>query len=399
MGDSQKVSKSGKAEKSRPGRGEREKKSESLYVSAKNAIFTEFREELLFLGKESPILPYSRGLTERRQVKFPRLKLIMADLAFLTYYWDPQEIPKPTILYVGAAPGIHIELLDKLFADFDITWILYDPAEFKMEKSNKIDWITEKDKFIPKNRINIINDYFTEDDALKYQGRKDVFFISDVRSGGLKETTWDPKTFDRKYIIPDMLMQAQWVKTVKPIKASLKFRLPYYFPDDNMSRDFSYFPGTIVKELWIGARSTETRLVPSSYEFVTWDIQWYEQAMFYHNVIFRSDTIFFNPLKGKKSRVEIDAPEHLNSFDDTAHIFILMRYLEKITGSWDEKIVLALSRMIIREIGKQKKYEVSLDFFRTRKAAYFEKQKEEKRKQIEEKKKVSKKTVELAEED
>lgn len=346
----------------------------------------------MFLGKDSPILPYSRGLAERRQVKFPRLKLLMADLTFLTYYWDPEEIPKLTIVYVGAAPGIHIEILDLMFANFDITWILYDPAEFKLTKSEKIDWITEKDKFVPKNRISIIRDYFTDDDAMRYQNRKDLFFISDIRTGGLKENDWEPKTFDLKYVIPDMAMQAQWVKIVRPMKASLKFRLPYYFPETGMSRNFSYFPGMIVKELWIGARSTETRLVPSSYDFVDWDIKWYEQAMFYHNIIFRADTFFYDFLKGKRSKDEIDPPEHLNSFDDVAHVFILTKYLEKLTGTWSEREVLALSRTLIQEIGKQKKYPISLDFLRTRKATYFEQKKEERRKAVGEEKKTSKKS-------
>lgn len=73
---------------------------------------------------------------------------MLVEIHFLTQYGHMSK----NVVYAGAAPGMHIEYLSRLFRDH--TFYLYDPHEIKVQKSD---------------RINVIQSYFTEKEAMMYK--------------------------------------------------------------------------------------------------------------------------------------------------------------------------------------------------------------------------------------
>src|SRR5919109_4015273 len=73
--------------------------------------------------------PYRRRSGEEKEtIKWGQLKLLNAEVQFLTLYWNPAKVPRPAIVYAGAAEGTHLAVLARLFptAIFD----LYDQRPF-----------------------------------------------------------------------------------------------------------------------------------------------------------------------------------------------------------------------------------------------------------------------------
>jgi hypothetical protein len=274
-------------------------------------------------------------------VESGRRKLILADFTLFTYFWDPQKIPEPTVVYVGAAPGIHIPFISKCFPQIK-KFELYDPAEFKVESTEK---------------IQIHQEFFTDKLAETYRDRKDVIFISDIR--GHKEKDMPVEIFERDILIPNMRDQARWYQIMTPPLASLKFRLPYY--KQSKSPIFEYLPGTIVKQVWTGYQSTETRLIPSGTKMIDYNLKWYEEAMFYHNALLRNEIqVFANPLEGKKKLESIDGKELLNDFDSVYEAIVLRDYIIKYSGKYKANQVVALTRAITTQVNKMKKKSLSM---------------------------------------
>ena len=61
-------------------------------------------------------------------LKWGQMKLFITELQFLNKYWNPEEVPNPTCVYVGAATGNHIVFLARMFPQ--IKFHLYDGIEF-----------------------------------------------------------------------------------------------------------------------------------------------------------------------------------------------------------------------------------------------------------------------------
>lgn len=144
----------------------------------------------------------------------------MSEIEFLTLYGDEEC----TIVYAGAAPGTHTNYLSTLFHKF--RFILIDPAPFDAK---------------PTNKIEIINDFFTDYLATKYEGTK-TLFICDIRSMEMKMSEDEKEHRVRE----DMQMQMNWIKIMKPKASMLKFRLPY------TSGETEYLKGTIFLPVWGG---------------------------------------------------------------------------------------------------------------------------------------------------
>lgn len=281
-------------------------------------------------------------------VKSGRRKLIMADFALLTYFWDPKKVPNPTVIYVGAAPGIHIPFTADAFPEIK-KFILVDPAPFLVE---------------PNEKIEIINDYFTDQMAEKYKGRDDIIFISDIREGFQKEDTKEAiEKMEKEILIPNLEMQAKWYLIIKPYLCSLKFRLPYY--EKGKERSFPYLPGYIVKQIWTGYQSVETRLIPTGTQMIPYDLKWYEDALYYHNAVLRNEVqIFLNPLKNRDPLSPINGKELLNDFDSVCEAIILRDYLIKYTGNYRSSDVVALTEVITEVMNRKKKHPTSMENLR-----------------------------------
>lgn len=176
-------------------------------------------------------------------------KLLVNEINFLA------QNPGRTVVYAGAAPGIHIKLLAELFPERE--FILYDPHKFAIS---------------PTDRIRIVNTIFTDTDAKQYAGQ-DVLFISDIRSG---EDHMSHGDFE-KSVAYDLELQKKCIHIMKPKKSMLKFRLPFN------SDEISYFDGDIILQPWAPPTSAETRLITDGSGERKYVLREYENRMYYVN--------------------------------------------------------------------------------------------------------------------
>src|SRR5574337_94987 len=92
----------------------------------------------LFVTDASGKMPYrSRKGEQRTAISWGQRKLIIGEIEFFLYFWNPKTLPNPTVVYVGASPGSHIPLLSSMFESV-AAWHLYDPRPFKIQGTSKI---------------------------------------------------------------------------------------------------------------------------------------------------------------------------------------------------------------------------------------------------------------------
>lgn len=300
----------------------------------------------------------SRASDSKTSIKWGQFKLLIEEIQFLTLYWNPETIPTPTVVYVGSAVGTHIDVLVKLFPQ--IKWQLYDPRDH--------------DRILVGNpQINIHKKFFTDDDAKQYAERKDVFFICDVRSSDYSRgEKLDIKTqhLNEAFVANDMDMQMRWTKMMKPVKASLKFRLPYTWPwiaeigVDGPKRDAfmteypwitslkngtrTYLDGLVYIQQWGPVTTTETRLVPHD-DLTTreWDYKAHEEMMYYHNTQVREKQKFLNPITGERTNVSSKIGL-LSDYDSVATTAIIMEFLQKFgVKATSDRVVALLEALIL----------------------------------------------------
>lgn len=350
-----------------------------------------FTRDQLIIRDDSPTLTYRRRKGEKKTaIEWARRKLLVSEIQFLTLFWNPKEVPHPKIVYIGAAPGIHIPFLLEYLPQLE--YHLYDPRPFKIN---------------PTNQIKIYPQLFTDQDALQWKGRSDVFFISDIRrdyqipldstnplnpseSVNRIDTTTIVTTGEEsrkleKEILEDMEDQKRWVEIIEPVQAMLKFRLPYVDGTRSSSADrrfYPYFLGYILKQCWTGPTSAETRLVPISstrnqqnqqnrkdydknpedrqnkYTMKAYDTVKYQDQMFYHNAVNRETIKYQNPIT--KDDTPLDAPELLLDYDSVAEFTILREFQAKLISlyftqsKWTsidlDRETLKLSRLITQRL-------------------------------------------------
>ena len=282
--------------------------------------WTTFTPQYKVISAKDPEMKYQRrhGL-KKTSVPWGQRKLALSIVEFLTDHWDKRIVPNPILLYIGAAPGNNIEyIMTNLFPDFTVH--LYDPREMK---------VTPTDKMVVHKQL------FTDETAQQWSGRNDVFLMSDLRSVDSYST--DEETRE-KGIWEDMQLQARIYETVRPVKAMLKFRLPYYI-EGTTSRYSEYLYGLVYRGIWAPQSSTETRLVPMAnsdgVDRISWDNLKYESQLYYHNVRVRERMSFRNPFFNEneiEAMTPVDGDELTNDYDSIAEVIVWRDYLQKVGG-------------------------------------------------------------------
>ena len=156
-------------------------------------------------------------------------KLLLTEVNFLTNYSDLSK----NIIYIGAAPGHHIEFLSTLFPDH--TFYLYDPRDFAIGKTDK---------------ILIFQKYFELNDV---KDLDNFLLISDIRQEVNVNTMSQQEICN--IVLEDMELQKGWVLNLKPEVSLLKFRIPLFCDT------FEYFNGELIKQPWAPESTYETRLI------------------------------------------------------------------------------------------------------------------------------------------
>ncbi|CAH6418949.1 Cap-specific mRNA (nucleoside-2-O-)-methyltransferase [uncultured virus] len=300
------------------------------------------RNKHFTVGDGDPRTPYSRRKTESKlAVKWGQFKLLMEEVQFFNLYWDPSKVPRPVVVYVGSATGTHIAVLADMFPWF--TFHLHDPREHDpILKGNK--------------NIHIHKGFFNDEEAKVYAERKDVFLIVDIRSTTYKRnenvSTAEAKE-NEAIVASDMDKQMAWTRIIRPVKASLKFRLPYSWDFVKaQGKTRAYLDGLVYLQQWGPVTTTETRLVPhDDLRMRDWDYQAHEEMMFHHNTKVRAVQAFLNPITGSDGAV---APKMglLSDYDSVATTVITMEYLEKFGVKPTQETVLPLLKEMIRGAAK-----------------------------------------------
>ena len=262
----------------------------------------------LNINSEYPRLKYFvRDEDDKKSViHFGQLKLLLTEIRFLTEYHKLSNI----VVYAGAAPGHHIKYLSKLFPKHEFE--LYDPCEFDKELNN-----SHKYKM-----INCHQEYFTDKVATKLQnkyGDGKILFVSDIRTADYRQMN---ELENEQCIEKDNKWQLNWCRIMKPIKAMLKFRLPY---PDRIKGPTQYLDGDIWIQSFARRSGTETRLIPSYNDGFK-----YDKMKIYDHIKYEEQLFFFNE-KIRKARVENEYFDKsigfVNNFDCWSYGYLLERYL------------------------------------------------------------------------
>lgn len=250
-------------------------------------------------------------------------KLLLTEIYFLTNYGHLSD----TVLYAGAADGIHIPILCKMFPDKH--FYLYDPAKFSP--------LTIKFAERYPAKLTVINSLFPPDNIKDF---KNFLLISDIRSKSRGTTI--PTDQDVSF---DMQLQQDWISSYKPLASMIKFRLPFLSPD---SEDIlvKYFPGVIMKQPWAPKKSTETRLITTRKDhdiLIKYSSREYESEMFEHNVYFRGA-----PYSIQINNTIPDFCKYDSCFDCCAEKFILNQYINKFGSDYGR-----LYKLIDKTLGRE----------------------------------------------
>ena len=349
--------------------GHPEERKQVDYNPDKDHVYN-LNQVTLELTPSFPQMSYERRNNRKKStISWGQRKLLLSEIQFLTLFWQPQRIDPtrkqdPILVYVGAAPGIHLPILKILFSRF--SFHLYDPRPFEMKQTRD---------------MHLYPRLFTGADATHWKKVASdpcspVFFVSDIRTGDLEVDT-DSCVFEEK-VWQDMLRQQEWVQTIQPRSALLKFRLPYgQGHRDASNAHVDYLDGLVFTQPYAKSTSTETRLVPKiksdlpknqdldsneddlvkdrSRDLLqkSWNIFSYENQMFYFNTMERERKLFLHPIS--KHLDPLRDPELLNDHDSAHEYVILEAYLKKMCSETmlHEKII-ELSRLITEALSTKK---------------------------------------------
>lgn len=200
-------------------------------------------------------------------------KLFMTELYFLAMYGHLSD----TVLYVGSAPGNHLNILFPLFPNH--TFILYDSRPFSLKETSK---------------CIIRQKYFTDEECAQFSG-KNILFISDIRR----------EAFEEQLIVEDMEMQKRWMYSMNPIMSMFKFRMPFSTGEickESVSLGkeckLEYLSGDLLLQPWAPQFSTEMRLiVPRTSKIIEYDLSEVDDKMYYFNYHVRNTLIHFKDRK------------------------------------------------------------------------------------------------------
>lgn len=286
---------------------------------------------IYFLTDDFPQKPYYDVEHKIKSCHWGQRKLLFSEIQFLTQVSKHISLDDSMLLYVGAADGYHIPFLYSLFPS--VTYLLYDPRKFAIKEKSKLHIVTNSKGYFSTNSYKDVFEFKNK------HKKKYLLFISDIRTERKENLIWK-----------EMLQQQQWGVELMADFMLLKFRFPYFIEGntietynditqkyfvkhDNMilstntkpKGDFilPYLDGTVYFQTRAKNTSTETRLFvtkrrfnenfkhnnPNSYNFKYWDVNKYEEQMFYFNTVYR-----ISEHKYKKSYI---LSQHLLGYDKT----------------------------------------------------------------------------------
>ena len=236
-------------------------------------------------------------------------------MQLLIEYYKLYPNVHPTILYVGSAPGSHLNLLSKLFPQ--VKFVLYDGGQ-------------PFNKFLSKNKnIEIHDEMMTIEKCKTLKDKyKNLVFISDIRL--------DNDDFEHG-VSQDMVLQDAWIKILKPKLSLLKFRMAYSMKH---GETISYLKGNILFGVWPKPTSGEARLLVYQKDIDTsqiYDFKDYEESMFFHNKYARQ-FCYKTGWEKFKDFIQTDNNPYCPCYDCIAELSILDSYATLMKRNLDKFI-------------------------------------------------------------
>jgi len=288
------------------------------------------------ITKKSKQDKYNFLIKDTENCHMGQKKLLFAEIEFLSYVSKFININDALIVYIGASPGSHINIIRKLFPDSH--FLLYDPLKIVMNFNTNVKIHDGKYGYFDDNKCN---------DVISYKNKinkKYLIYITDIRtreSYKIESSVWN-----------DMDVQCRWGVLMNADFMSIKFRLPWMEKDtdDNLkyildtskiedrlnikekilkSGDIRYLSGKIFVQIYANKRSTESRLFvkknkDGKYNIKTYNCFKYEEKMLYYNVYSKDKEYKF---KESKKLVNY-LLGYSNSYDSTSEYYIIYKYLK-----------------------------------------------------------------------
>ena len=244
------------------------------------------------INNKSQQCKYIQTIKENENCHLGQKKLLFAEIEFLAWVSHYIDINNSIVLYIGSAPGHHINILIKLYPK--IHFILYDLLPTEVEET---EYITKFKKYYSSEENKFIIDY------KKKHNKSYILFISDIR---IRET------YDDEYSVwKDMVSQQNWAIEIDADFISLKFRLPWLsVAPDNVYKNTAvdlypnklkitkaeqhkynvlFIAGKIFLQIYPLKRSTETRLFCKKknnlYTIKKYNCISYEDKLMYFNLV------------------------------------------------------------------------------------------------------------------
>ena len=286
----------------------------SRYISYKK--HEEFVERSLLLSSDDNI--YETRIDE--VPRFPSIeengqkKLLYGEIYFLSSHLKGDN---PIVLYIGASPGLHLDVLVRMFPH--VKFILYDAEPFKISDETR-------------NKVEIFEEYFTDSHCKRYSKIQNLYFISDIRDRDMILGIVSPE--ERKHggelIMEDMESQVKWSKLMNPVAAMLKFRIPLPNEAGGEKTYLEYPPGILLKQPFFKKKGVELRLITTRPdESVKWFISDIYRRLLYHNIVIRESYVYKNPFTRLYHAIYLKTRIG-NNWDSSAAVFILLKYLRYV---------------------------------------------------------------------
>ncbi len=271
-----------------------------------------------------------------RSSHWGQLKLMLTEICFLSLFSgiDYSSTTKGTkgvkVIYAGAAPSDHIEILVKYFPK-EYHYDLVDPEKWNQEFVNKTKGELGKQNMSPdykkytiNEQIDVYHGFFTDELANTFAEKyKDdqVIFLSDIRPTNIEELSSTIEERNR-IVNENMEMQRKWYEIIKTknkfeVWGMFKFKPTF---DSNITE---YLDGYLFYQPWAPLKSPELRLITNSLGLKKYDNKWLEEHL-----------VWFNEVRRNSFDGEYRDPLLNNMFDTTYmyDIIELLRYIFDIEG-------------------------------------------------------------------
>jgi hypothetical protein len=194
-----------------------------------------------------------------------QLKLLLSEMTFLQPY---RGVPH-TVVYAGAAPGLHVPILAGMFPEMH--FLLIDPHPSAIADGQLPNVVTLE---------VCMTDQMAAELGARYADAR-LLFISDVRVGiPVEDEPNEPPREHQARVHRDMTAQMGWYRRLRPKAGLLKFRLPW-----DLEPQTEYLHGTVLFPVFGRPFTHESRLVVVGPEPAT---------VLYNNTVYERQMAYFN---------------------------------------------------------------------------------------------------------